>query len=392
MTPGAATPFRIDIPEAQLTALRARLGRTRWPREIGDNALWQDGVSLAWMRETVAYWLEGYDWRAQERAINALPQFLTEIDGVPIHFVHVHGKGPSPAPLILSHGWPETFWDLREIIGPLTDPAAHGGDAADAFDVVIPSLPGFTFSSPLTTPGMNHVVTADLWAKLMTELGYGRFGAQGGDLGALVAAQLGHRHGGRVTGLHLHAILSAQAPYLVTHGELTGYGAGEEDWAARNLRHLRDRAAWLYVQRTRPQSAAFALQNSPVGLAAWLIDARRMLSQSEDGVDGIFSRDELLTNVMLYWLTDTFATSAGHFYNARPDRSGLVPATTPVVGVPTAVIQFERDAMLAPRRWAEAHFNLQRWTMSPEGGRFAALQAPKILVEDLRAFFRPLPA
>jgi pimeloyl-ACP methyl ester carboxylesterase len=278
---------------------------------------------------------------------------------------------------------------MAPILGPLTDPARHGGDAADAFDVVLVSLPGVAFSGPLTTPGTNHAVAADLEAKLMTKLGYGRFGAQGSDIGALVTAQLGIRHADRLIGLHLHAPVSGQAPYLMTDGQLA-YGPGEEACEAQALAFLREGSAYLYTLRTRPQTLGFAMHNSPTGLAAWLIDARRAASRCEGDPGVTFSRDALITNAMLYWLTDTFITSAGYFYGARHGRPPPLQPSARESAPPAAVLQFLDDVLPCPRDWAERHFNLQRWRHVEGGPRVGPLEASGALITDLRDFFRPL--
>ncbi len=389
--PEPVVPFRVDIAEADLEDLRERLRETRWPVELMDNANWQAGANLACMRELVAYWLDSYDWRAQEQAINGFANFKTRIDGVPIHFIHERGKGPNPMPLVVNHGWPWSFWDMQKIIRPLTDPASFGGDPADAFDVVAPSLPGFAFSEPLDDPDMNAFAVADLWVKLMARLGYDRFAAEGGDIGGAVVSQLGHKYPERLFGAHLHFIMPSKAPFPT----LADYGPEEEHWKPKNAtleknwEFMRDGAAYMNIQRTRPQTIAYAMHDSPVGLAAWLIEKRRYWSDSRDGLESAFSKDDLITGVMLYWLTETYITTARYYHNRG---SGHVHDRTPVVEAPTAVIQFEGDVTLRPRRWAARYFNVQRWNVVPRGGHFAPMESPERLVEDLREFFRPMRA
>ena len=379
-------PFRIDIGDADLADLRERLARTRWPQEIGDNSNWQAGTSLAYMRELTGYWLSCYDWRAQEAAMNAFPQFRTTIDDVPVHFIHVKGRGPDPMPLIVNHGWPWTFWDMRKIIGPLSDPAAYGGDPADAFDIVAPSLPGFAFSSPLETSGIFFNPTADLWVKLMARLGYDRFATQGGDIGAFVSAQLGHKYADRVIGVHIHLAAATLPPYPVPED----YAPEERAWGAKFASFMAQGSAYMQIQRTRPQTIGFAMHDSPVGLAAWMIDKRRAWSDCRGDVESVFSKDDLITNAMLYWLTDTYVSSARHYYEARPEN--MVPAhdRQPPVEAPTALLQFKGDVWLQPRKWAERYYNLQRWNVAERGGHFAPMEAPDLLVDDIRAFFRNL--
>lgn len=382
----APSPFTIAIPDAALVDVAERLRRTRWPQEIGDNRDWQAGTSVAYMRSLVEYWLNGYDWRAQEAAMNAFPQFRVVIDDVPVHFIHVKGKGPNPTPLIVNHGWPWTFWDMRRIIGPLSDPAAHGGDPADAFDVIVPSLPGFAFSSPLETEGMFFNPTADLWVRLMNRLGYDRFATQGGDIGAFVSARLGHAYADRVIGVHLTLAAATMPPYPTPED----FAPEERAWGAKFATFMAQGSGYMQIQRTRPQTIAFAMHDSPVGLAAWMIDKRRAWSDCGGDVEAVFGKDDLITNAMLYWLTDTYASSARHYYEARPDRMVPVHDRQPPVEAPTALLQFKGDVWLQPRRWAERYYNLQRWTVADQGGHFAPMEQPDVLVDDIRAFYRSL--
>ncbi len=378
--------FRIDIPEAEIDEVKARLRKTRWPHEIGDNSEWQAGTSLDFMRDLVEHWLHRYDWREHEAAMNGFPQYRTTIDGIPIHFIHVKGRGPNPMPLVINHGWPWTFWDMRKIIGPLTDPEAHGGRAEDSFDVVAPSLPGFTFSSPLTVAGVNSFVTADLWVKLMDRLGYDRFATQGGDIGAFVSAHLGHKYPDRIIGAHIHLILPTKPPLVAPED----YGPGEEEWPAQFQRFWSQGNGYMEIQRTRPQTIAFAMHDSPVGLAAWLIDKRHAWADTRKGLDAVFSKDDLITTAMLYWLTETYVSSAHHYYAGLPAPDSFVHDREPVVEAPTAVLQFEHDVWLLPKKWAERYYNLKRWNVSEEGGHFAPAETPDVLVDDIRAFFRTI--
>ncbi len=386
----AITPFRIAIPQADLDDLAQRLARTRWPQEIGDNSQWQAGMNLGYMRELVDYWRTQYDWRAQEAAMNLLPQFRTMIDDVPVHFVHVKGKraegAPAPMPLIINHGWPWTFWDMRKIIGPLTDPAAHGGDPADAFDVIAPSLPGFAFSSPLTTEGMFFNPTADVWVKLMDRLGYERFAAQGGDIGAFVSARLGHKYADRVIGVHLHLAGAVMPPFPTPDD----YAPEEREWGAKFAKFMTEGNGYMQIQRTRPQTIGFAMHDSPVGLAAWLTEKRRAWSDCGGDVESVFSKDDLITNTMLYWLTDTYVSSARHYYETKAEAMAPAHDRQPPVEAPTALLQFKGDVWMQPRKWAERYYNLKRWTIAEHGGHFAPMETPEVLVDDIRAFFRTL--
>jgi pimeloyl-ACP methyl ester carboxylesterase len=387
---GEVQPFRIAIPQADLDDVRERLRRTRWPREVGDNSDWRAGTSLAYLKGVVRHWIEDYDWRAHERAMNAFPNFRTEIDGVPIHFIHVKGKGPNPRPLIINHGWPWTFWDMRRMIGPLSDPAAHGGDPADAFDVVCPSLPGFAFSSPVDVPGLNLSHTADLWVKLMARLGYDRFATQGGDMGAMVSTYLGHRHADRVLGVHLHLLLPIKEPMMAPED----FADDEKPWMAQNAQFMMEGSGYMQIQRTRPQTIAVAMNDSPAGLASWLIDKRHAWSDIGEGdaadIESVYSKDDLITTCMLYWLTETYVSAARHYYDMKIRNVAPTHDTLPVVPVPTGVLQFEKDVLLGPRKWAERYFNLKRWNVEKRGGHFAPFEKPQVMVEDIRAFFRDL--
>ncbi len=385
---GNVTPFHVDIPQADLDDVRQRLLRMRWPREDVQNADWQAGANLAYMRELVAYWLESYDWRVHERTMNAFSHFKTEVDGVPIHFIHARGKGPNPMPLVINHGWPWTFWDMRKIIGPLSDPAAHGGDPADAFDVVAPSLPGFGFSNPVVAPVTNFFATADLWVKLMAQLGYERFATQGGDIGAMVSSQLGHKYPERVIGAHLHLLLPTKPPLP----EPADFAPDELEYGRKVAAFMQDGSGYMHIQRTRPQTIAFAMHDSPVGLAAWLIEKRRAWGDCREGLEAVFSKDDLITTVLIYWLTETYVSSARHYYDSRPQNWDHVHDRLPVVEAPTGVLQFKGDVILQPRKWAERYFNLQRWNVAEKGGHFAPMEAPEVLVKDVREFFRPLRA
>jgi pimeloyl-ACP methyl ester carboxylesterase len=381
-------PFEVAIADEDLRDLRARLERARWSPDPG-NADWRYGAQGDYLRELVAYWRDGFDWRAQERAINAVPQFRTAIEGIPIHFVHQRGVGPAPIPLLLGHGWPWTFWDLHNVIGPLSDPAAHGGDPADAFDVVVPSLPGYAFSTPLTVPGINFWRTADLWVELMHRLGYRRFAAQGGDWGALVAAQLGHKYADHLVGVHLHFCAPLTA-FVGRPLDASEYAADERHLLERNAWFQREERGYVSLQATRPQTLAFALDDSPLGLCAWLVEKRRSWSDCGGDVERVFSKDDLLTAVSLYWLTRSFGSSARYYYEAAHNPWRPSHDRQPVVEAPTAVAVFPRDVLLMPRRWIERYYNLKRYTTMPRGGHFAPMEEPARLVDDIRSFFRAL--
>jgi len=378
-------PFTIAVPEHVLDDLRERLRRTRFPGPIAGGG-WDYGTDLGYMRDLVKYWTDHYDWRLAETALNGMAQFLATVDGLDLHFVHVKGKGPRPLPLLFSHGWPGSFWEVHRILGPLTDPAAYGGDPADAFDVVAPSLPGYGFSEDPARRGMGPRAIASVFAALMTDvLGYSRFGAQGGDWGAAITSWLGHEHGGAVVGIHLNLI--GARPH-------TGDGAppltpAEQTFIAEFREWVQTEGGYQHIQSTRPQTLAYSLNDSPAGLAAWIIEKFRAWSDCGGNVESRLPKDELLTNVMIYWVTGCIGSSVRLYAEARP---ALGPPLGPGerIEVPTAFARFPAELTRPPREWVERAYNLHRWSEFPRGGHFAALEEPELLVKDLRAFFRPL--
>ena len=277
-------PFKISVPDAVLEDLRERLGRTRWPRDFG-NENWEYGTKLEDLKELVEYWRTSYDWRKHEREMNSFANYKTEIEGIPIHFIHEPGKGPNPIPLILSHGWPWTFWDFHKVIKPLADPGSYGGDPADAFDVVVPSLPGYGFSTPLLTTGINYWRTADLWVKLMQDvLGYKKFAAQGGDWGAIITAQLGHKYAEQMIGIHMNLLVSLallwrrrpSSPRTSVRARKAGSSATGSSYPMKS--------GYMALQTTKPQTVAFALNDSPAGLCSWILEKRRTWSDCDGDV------------------------------------------------------------------------------------------------------------
>ena len=377
-------PFRIAVADSVLTDLKERLGRTRFPDEIPGSG-WGYGSELAYVRGLVAYWRERYDWRAAEARLNALPQFRAEVDGLGIHFIHVRGSGPKPMPLVITHGWPGSVAEFEQIIGPLTDPAAHGGDPADAFDVVCPSMPGYGFSDHPREPGMDPERIAALWAQLMQGLGYPRFGAQGGDWGSMVSTYLGYRHPAQVLGVHLNMVIAfppdpANPADGLTQEELIPLMEAQQ--------FLKEETGYQRIQGTKPQTLSYGLNDSPAGLAAWIVEKFRTWSDCDGDVERRFSKDQLLTNIMLYWVPET-ANSSCRLY-CETMRSSKFPPTDFRVDVPTGCAIFPRELIRPPRAWVEKLYNVQRWTPMPRGGHFAAMEEPALLVEDIREFFRPL--
>jgi epoxide hydrolase len=376
-------PFRISIPDADLKDLKERLARTRWPNELPDVG-WDYGVPVGYLKGLVDYWRDGYDWRAQEKKLNALPQFMTTIDGQDVHFIHVRSSEPNALPLIITHGWPGSVVEFLRIIGPLTDPRAHGGDPADAFHVVAPSLPGFGFSGPTHERGWEVRRIARAWAELMARLGYERYGAQGGDYGMWVSRELGRIEPKRTVGVHLNGLLSF--PFS---NPLHFLFLGKGDKARLKLlkRFNEEMSGYGAIQGTRPQTLAFGLADSPAGQLAWIIEKFKewidpACNLPEDAID----RDELLTNVMLYWLTNTAASSARSYYEIRKAKSGFAPQKRSET--PTAAAVFTQDVTMS--RAARRENNIVRWTEFDRGGHFAAMEQPGLLVGDMCAFFRTL--
>jgi pimeloyl-ACP methyl ester carboxylesterase len=381
-------PFRVDVPNEVLNDLQTRLKLTRWADDFANEG-WQYGTNTAYLKELVAYWIDGYDWRKQERAINAYPQFRAEIDGVPIHFIHVRGKGPKPKPLILSHGWPWTFWEYRKVIGPLSDPGAHGGDPADAFDVVVPSLPGYGFSTPLRKPGVNFWRTSGLWVKLMEELRYTRFAAHGADWGALITADLGHRYPARVMGVHFTMMLPLD---LFSGGTPApeDYDADEASIATGLQNFFATESAYSALQSTKPQTIAVALNDSPVGLLSWIVEKLRSWSDCHGDVETRFSKDDLLTTVMIYWVTQSYGTSARYYYEAAHNPWKPVHERMPVIEAPTGISVLPAEFASAPRRWIQRYYNLKQKRHHARGGHYGAWEEPEAITTDIRDFFRPL--
>ncbi len=377
-------PFQVNVPEEILDDLRQRLAGTRWPDEI-HGAPWNYGFNLTYLKELVEYWRNRFDWRGQEKRINSFPHFRATIDGVGIHFIHARGRGPNPLPLVLTHGWPGSFLEMLDILPLLTDPAAHGGDARDAFDVIVPSIPGFGFSDRPTAPGMDTFRVADLWLGLMDALDYRRFGLQGGDFGANISSRLAFLHPERVVGLHLNYIPGSYRPYLAPGDALS---PAEEKFQRDDDAWYDADGAYAHVQRTRPQTLAVAIHDSPAGLCAWIVEKFREWADCGGEVERRFSKDELLANVTLYWVTETFHSSTRLYLESpkRPLRFGPGERIT----VPVGIARFPLEAPFPPREWIERVYNITHWTDMPRGGHFAAMEEPALLAADLRTFFRSL--
>ncbi|MFT4038809.1 MAG: epoxide hydrolase [Thermomicrobiales bacterium] len=370
----AIASFTIAIPEAELDDLRRRLAATRWPDEI-DEAGWDYGIPLATTQELAAYWQEGYDWRAGEAKLNAFPQFQTIIDGQNIHFLHVRSPEPDALPLILTHGWPGSIVEFLDIIGPLTDPRAHGGDPADAFHVVVPSIPGFGFSGPTHERGWDVGRIARAWAVLMARLGYDRYGAQGGDWGSAISRDLGAVAPEHVVGVHLN--------YLRVNPNVENLPPLSPVDTAR-LEKLRAYYAaipgYIGIQSTKPQTLAYGLNDSPAGQLAWIAEKFHAWSDSVTPVD----RDAMLTNIAIYWFTQTAGSSARIYYESVAGRGTPNPCPVPV-----GVAVFPHDIVQPIRALAERTYDIVHWSEFNRGGHFAAMEVPDLLTGDIRAFFRP---
>jgi pimeloyl-ACP methyl ester carboxylesterase len=381
-------PFIIDISPGILSDLQQRLQNTRWIQPLKKDAGWDYGVNVAYLKELADYWQHGYNWRTQEAKLNQLAQFKATIDGTGIHFIHERGKGPDPLPLILTHGWPDSFLRFQKIIPMLTDPAAYGADPMDSFDVVVPSIPGFAFSDiPETSGAIFHV--HDLWAKLMTKvLGYTKFGAHGGDWGALITEQLARSHAGLLAGIHLTEVF-----FIHTFQKPGNLSAAEQEYLAAMQQFQQTQGAYNMIQSTRPQTLAAGLHDSPVALAAWLVEKFQAWNDSNGHLEQSFTKDELLTNIMVYWVTGTINTSFLPYYdlmNAGP-LTWMGEKLKEWMGsskVPAAFALFPKDNSHPPREWAERFFNVQRWTQLERGAHFTAMEEPELLARDIRAFFR----
>lgn len=380
-------PFQIRVPDDTLADLRVRLGRTRWPAPSPDGP-WEGGTDHECLRALVGYWAEGFDWRAQEARLNRIPQFLAEVDGARIHFLHVRGAGPRPLPLVITHGWPGSVVEMLRLIPLLADPASHGGDPADAFDVVVPSLPGYGFSTVPQGTGVDPVQIAGRWERLMVDgLGYRRFGAQGGDWGASVATRLALTAPERVIGLHLNYLPGSYRPW--TGEGVRPLSASETEFLDRCAQWGEAEGAYAHLQRTKPETAAFGLTDSPTGLAAWIVEKLHGWSDGEGNVEQRLGRDDILTNIMLYWITGTIGSSMRLYRHASRVPLRFGPADR--VRVPTGMAVFPGESPACPpREWVERGYKVTRWTPMPRGGHFAAWEEPGLLADDVRAFFRPL--
>lgn len=374
--------FHIHVADEMLDDLKYRLDHIRWPEQV-DNDGWERGTELSYLKSLVSYWKDHYDWRAKESELNRFSQYCCHIDGIDVHFVHERGKGSNPLPIILTHGWPDSYLRYEKIIPLLTDPASCGGNPEDSFDVIVPSLPGFGFSSHPAHSGVNNFLVSEMWAKLMTQhLGYKKFAAAGGDIGSGVTRYLAANHPEQLFGIHLTDIgiirdlMTATDQAKLSEEELQ-YKKNASEWIA-------EEGGYMSLQSTRPQTLAYGLSDSPVGLAGWIIEKFRAWSDCNGNLEQKFSKDELITHMMIYWVTNTAMSAANIYY----ENSHSLPPLD-YIEVPTGIALFPADILLPPREWAVRNLNVTRWTTLPRGGHFTALEEPELLAQDIRAFYKP---
>jgi pimeloyl-ACP methyl ester carboxylesterase len=371
-------PFSVNVPQQVLNDLKVRLNLTRWPDALtGSN--WNYGADLSFMKELTEYWQHKFDWKKTENEINSYPNFMADIDGHKVHFVHIKGKGKQSVPLLITHGWPGSFLEMMKLIPLLTEHPEF------SFDLVIPSVPGFGFSGKVTKPGCNSSFVAELWHQLMKELGYNRYGAQGGDIGSGISTWLSLQYPESIIGLHLNYISGSYKPYLPEGEKLSeevlAFQESGANWSARE-------GAYAYMHSTKPLTAAYGLNDSPVGLCAWIIEKFNGWSDNNGNIENTFTKDELLANVTLYWITQTIHSSI-RIYNEN-SKMPLSFNKDQFVKVPVGFAKFPKELPIPPRSYIEKGFNIQHWTVMTEGGHFAAMEQPQLLANDIRGFFTKL--
>jgi pimeloyl-ACP methyl ester carboxylesterase len=381
-----AEAFKVNVAADDIAELRERLRRTRFPDQAPGPA-WAYGTDVRWMRRLVEYWRDDFDWRAQEARLNAFAQYKVRLREIDLHFLHIEGKGPDPCPILLSHGWPGSIFEFLELIPVLTDPSRFGGDPSDSFTVVAPSLPGYGLSFSPDQPRFGVEEIADCFASLMTDvLGYKRFGAQGGDWGSFITSRLAYSYVDRLIGIHLNMMPLRRDPGMVT--DLT---PEERKYLEELATWLKDETGYQWIQGTRPQTLAFALADSPAGLAAWIIEKFRAWSDCGGDLESVFTKDELLANISLYWFTGAIGSSFWPYY-ARMHRPWPIPDNDTIT-VPTGYCEFPREMLRPPKSLAQRVFSdIRRWTVMPRGGHFAAMEQPKALAAEIFELFRPLRA
>jgi microsomal epoxide hydrolase len=375
------TPFRIDVGDDVLADLVDRLNRTRYPNQVAGRD-WDQGTDLVYLQQLVRYWVNEYDWRAHEANLNRLEQYTTEVDGQRIHFVHARSAQPDALPLLVSHGWPGSIVEFLDVIEPLRNPAGEGGSNADAFHVIAPSLPGYAFSGPTTQPGWHPRRIAQAYLHLMGELGYERFGLQGGDWGSIVTANMADLEPACTACLHLNFVAVAR-PREEDPGQLS---PEEASTLAAMSEWRRTGAGYQEIQGTKPQTLGYSLEDSPAGLAAWIIEKFRAWSDCGGEIERSFTKDQLLTNITVYWVTGTATSSTRLYYEMR--NAGATALPQQYVDVPTGIASYPGEVTKPPRRWVERRYRVTHWAELPRGGHFAAMEVPDLFVEDVRRFFR----
>jgi pimeloyl-ACP methyl ester carboxylesterase len=378
-------PFALHVPDAEIGDLRERLARTRFPDQAPGEP-WEYGTDVDYLRRLVEYWRTDFDWRIEEAALNAFPQFSVALHGIDLHYLHVPGVGPDPLPLLLLHGWPGSVFEFLDIIPRLTDPARFGGDARDAFTVVVPSLPGYGLSFRPGQPRFGVPEIAECVFDLMHDvLGYSRFGAQGGDWGAAIASRLGYAHADAMMGIHIN-LLSAVSRDPASFPSPTD---DERRYLEELAQWTREEAGYASIQGTRPQSLAFGLTDSPAGLAAWMVEKFRAWSDCEGDIERALNRDRMLANIALYWFTGSINASCWPYYSRL--HGGIILPSGETISAPTGYAEFPGEMIRPPRSAAARVFtDIRRWTVMPKGGHFAALEQPDLLASDVRAFFGSL--
>lgn len=374
-------PYQIHIDDDILSDLKKRLEHTRWPDEV-PNAGWTYGTNLTYLKDLVTYWHDHYDWRSQEAELNRFHQYLVPLVDIDLHFIHEPGHGKNPMPLLISHGWPGSIFEFNELIPMLTDPARFGADPADSFTVVAPSLPGYTFSFKPDQPRFNIEQMSEIFSKLMTDvLGYERFAAQGGDWGAFLTSRLACDVPHRLLGIHLTLLALRRDPVVPDNP------TEEERRYLQELEHfLKEDTGYQWIQGTRPQTLSYGLTDSPVGLAAWIVEKFYSWSDCQGDLDAYLGKDKILTNIMLYWVTGAIGSSFWPYY-ARRHGAWPIP-NNKRIEVPTGYVEFPKEILRPPRSMAERVYNIQRWTVKQQGGHFAAMEQPHAIAEEIRTFFR----
>jgi epoxide hydrolase len=371
--------FEIRVDDSVLGELRERLSRTRFPDQI-EGTGWEYGIPTGYLAELVRYWMEDYDWRAEEARLNRFDHFRTTVDGQSIHFLHARSGRTDAFPLLLTHGWPGSVVEFLDVVPKLADPEGFGGDGADAFDVVVPSLPGYGFSGPTRSTGWDEERIARAFAELMSRLGYSRYGAQGGDWGAQVTTRIALFDPGHCAGIHLNMPIGVQPEEVWTLTE-----EEQADLAAMR-RFVKEESGYANEQGTKPQTIGAALNDTPAGLLGWIVEKFRAWSDCDGDPESCFTRDQLITNVMVYWVTGTIASSARLYWESRHATAASGPL--PYVEVPTGVARYPKEVLRWPRSWVEAQYRVVHWAAMDRGGHFAAMEQPDLFVDDVRSFFR----